>query len=264
MQEANLPGMAACIIKNGKIQWAKGYGWADIEKQIPVTPDTVFGVASISKSVTATALMQLYEQGRFGLDEAINQYLPFPVKNPKHPLATITFRQLITHTSSIKHGFEVAEESRKSGDTFRPLGVFMHEYFVPGGRYYSDENFHTFSPRKKMALFHFGIRAGWLHGRSDFRSSFPRVLRKKSFQLTTLGMKSTKWFRTDFDTSSVATFYKYNPGSQGYTAIPPYRYADYPGAGLHSSVERSLTLPSCSHPTRASGRHSSHQYKNGK
>ena len=182
MQEAKLPGMSACIIKNGKIQWAKGYGWADIEKQIPVTPDTVFGVASISKSVTATALMQLYEQGRFGLDDAINQYLPFPVKNPKHPLATITFRQLITHTSSIKHGFEVAEASRKSGDTFQPLGVFMHEYFVPGGRYYSDEQFHTFSPGKRWrySTLAFGLAGYMVEVISGV--PFPEYCAKKSFR----------------------------------------------------------------------------------
>ncbi len=234
MEQAKLPGLAACIVKNGKIQWVKGYGWADIENRVPVTQSTIFGVASISKSVTATALMQLHEQGRFHLDDDVSDYLPFPVRNPNHPLAAITFRQLITHTSSIKHGFEVVNASRVHGDTSRPLGVFMEQYFVPGGRYYSKENFHKYSPGKKWnySTVAFGL-AGYL---VEVISGmpFPDYCKKQLFG--PLGMQATRWFRSELDPARVAKMYKYDAVSQGFKPIAPYKYADYPGAGLHTSV----------------------------
>ncbi len=58
-------------------------------------------IASISKTITATAVMQLWEQGLFELDDDVNDYLPFNVRNPNHPDVPITFRMLLTHTSSI-------------------------------------------------------------------------------------------------------------------------------------------------------------------
>ena len=101
MSVRHLMGLAACIIKGGQVAWAKGYGWANLAKKQPFSPDTLMNIASVSKTVTATAVMQLWEDGRVGLDNDINAYLPFKVRNPRHPDDKITVRQLLTHTSSI-------------------------------------------------------------------------------------------------------------------------------------------------------------------
>src|SRR5690349_8479748 len=69
MNTGHIPGLEAAIIKDGKIAWSGGYGKADIDKDIPFTANTIHsGIASISKTIIATALMQLYEQGYFQLD----------------------------------------------------------------------------------------------------------------------------------------------------------------------------------------------------
>ena len=141
-----LAGVTACIIKEGKVVWSKGYGWADIENEIPMSPDKVQNIGSISKTIAATAVMQLWEKGLFSLDDDVNDYLPFTVKNPRFPEEIITFRQLLSHRSSIKDG-PAYDKSYACGDPTITLEAWLKEYFTPGGEYYNEEeNFHTWTP----------------------------------------------------------------------------------------------------------------------
>ncbi len=147
MTASHVPGLAACLINGDHVIWAKGYGWANIEEQRPVTPDTLFKQGSVAKTLTATALMQLCERGLLALDDDINAYLSFPVHNPNVPAAPITFRQLLTHTSSIRDNWSVMYALLTFGDPRVPLAEFMQQYFTPGGRYYNPtENFSATSP----------------------------------------------------------------------------------------------------------------------
>ena len=93
--------MQVCIVENDQIIWKGAYGYASIEQNKPVGDSTIFHIASISKLLTGTALMQLWEEGLFDLDDDINNYLPFEIRNPNYPDDPITFRMLLTHTSSI-------------------------------------------------------------------------------------------------------------------------------------------------------------------
>src|SRR3954463_8329679 len=81
----NVPGVAAAIVKDDRIVCTAVAGFANIEQKRPVTPDTLFMIASVSKTITATALMQLYDQDKFELDDDINDYLPFKVRIPASP-----------------------------------------------------------------------------------------------------------------------------------------------------------------------------------
>ena len=105
MIEKHLPGVATWASLYGEVIWQKCYGYANLEDSIPVADTTIFALRSISKTVTGTAIMQLWERGEFDLDEDINNYLPdtFEVNNPFYPDSIITFRMLMTHTSSITH-----------------------------------------------------------------------------------------------------------------------------------------------------------------
>ena len=102
VDDLNIHGLSACLIKNGKMAWINSFGFADIYNSNPVTPNTIFMLASISKTITGTALMQLHERGYFTLEEDVNNYLPFSVNNPNYLSEPITFFQLLTHTSSIR------------------------------------------------------------------------------------------------------------------------------------------------------------------
>ena len=100
MSFTHIPSLSACIIKNDTIVWSKAFGWSDIYNLKKAKSDTIYRVASITKTFTATALMQLYEQGLFDLDDNVSEYLPFDLKNPKYPECNITFRMLLAHQSS--------------------------------------------------------------------------------------------------------------------------------------------------------------------
>ena len=84
MDYENLPGMSTLIVNGGEIVWVESYGMADIENDVPVSDNTAFLMASVSKLFMATAFMQLEEDGLIDLDEDINTYLPFDVFNPNY------------------------------------------------------------------------------------------------------------------------------------------------------------------------------------
>lgn len=101
MEAWEAQGLAIAFIKDGEISWSKNYGYADPEVQKKVTDETIFQIASVSKTVTGAAIMQLYEKGFLNLDVSINEYLPFDIKNPNFPNQKITVRMLLQHKSSL-------------------------------------------------------------------------------------------------------------------------------------------------------------------
>src|SRR5213592_2563253 len=104
MERRHIPGLALAVARNGKIVKVRGYGIANLEHDVPVTPDTVFELASVTKQFTATAIMLLVEEGKLGIDDAIGAYLP----SPPQKWTGITVRHLLTHTAglaSLETGF---------------------------------------------------------------------------------------------------------------------------------------------------------------
>lgn len=97
----DIAGATVVVVKDGKIFFARGYGYADVEKKKPVSPeDTLFRPGSVSKLFTWTAVMQLYEQGKLDLDKDVNSYLDFKI--PDAFGTPITLKSIMTHTA----GFE--------------------------------------------------------------------------------------------------------------------------------------------------------------
>jgi CubicO group peptidase (beta-lactamase class C family) len=142
IMEQGQPGYAAGLIREGRLVWAGGFGFADVDAGIPMTPKTVQNVGSVSKTVTTTAVLQLVEQGRLDLDADVNKYLSFAVRNPHYPDAPITARQLLVHRSSVKDGRALAE-SYRCGDHPGPLGRWLSDYFSGPDL---ESNFHTWAP----------------------------------------------------------------------------------------------------------------------
>lgn len=100
LQKHRAPGAALAVTRNSRLMYARGFGLADVDNEIPVQPDSLFRIASISKPVTAVAVMQLAEKSRFGLDDRIFQKLPatewLPEKHDQR-LHDITIRHLLQH-----------------------------------------------------------------------------------------------------------------------------------------------------------------------
>src|SRR5262245_49664311 len=97
MVTAHVPGLSAAVVRNDDIVWSGAYGLADVDSGTPVTPDTLFEVGSISKTVLATAVMQEMEKERVGLDDPVAPHLDFVVSHPAFPNIPITWRMLLTH-----------------------------------------------------------------------------------------------------------------------------------------------------------------------
>lgn len=135
MSRLSVPGVTVSITVGKEARWTKGFGFADLENDIPATPQTMYRLASISKMITAIAVMQLAEKGKLDLDAPIQQYVPsFPVK-PK----PVTARLLLTHQGGIRHYQRAEMESTRfyPGVT-ESLAIFAADPLVyePGTRHF--------------------------------------------------------------------------------------------------------------------------------
>ena len=92
-----IPGLALAVVQRGQVVKLAGYGLASVELEAPVTPDTVFELASVTKQFTAAAVMKLVEEGKVGLDEPVSKYLP----GTPPTWQAITIRHLLTHTAGL-------------------------------------------------------------------------------------------------------------------------------------------------------------------
>ncbi len=101
MQEEKVVGFSVAVVKNNKIIYTHSFGMQDIEKGIPLTDKAIFRIASISKSFTATSIMQLVEAKKLSLDDDFSDLVGFKVRNPKFPNTKITLRMVMSHTSSV-------------------------------------------------------------------------------------------------------------------------------------------------------------------
>src|SRR6267142_5844464 len=101
LERADIAGAVVAVVKDDRLLFAKGYGYSDYEKKVPVSPEnTLFRPGSISKLFTWTSVMQLVEQGKLDLDRDVNDYLDFKI-----PVAfekPITLRNLMTHTPGLE------------------------------------------------------------------------------------------------------------------------------------------------------------------
>jgi CubicO group peptidase (beta-lactamase class C family) len=93
-QEMKIPGMSAAVVKDGELVWARGFGYADIEHQIPATPETPYHLASVTKTFAAVVIMQLVQEGKLSLDDPVSRY---GVSLPEGDAVLV--RHLMSHTS---------------------------------------------------------------------------------------------------------------------------------------------------------------------
>ena len=98
MRKRNTPGMAMGIIKDGETLYSKSFGCRNLKQQLPMTSDTLIGIGSITKSITAFAIIKLQEMGKLSIDDSVCNYLDF---EPFVSRPTIKVRHLLSHSSGI-------------------------------------------------------------------------------------------------------------------------------------------------------------------
>lgn len=101
MKEQDIVGMSFAVVKEGKIVYANSFGQKNIENNTPLSNGDIFRIASISKSFSATSIMQLVEAGKISLDDDFGKLVGFRIRNPNFPEKVITLRMVMSHTSGI-------------------------------------------------------------------------------------------------------------------------------------------------------------------
>jgi CubicO group peptidase (beta-lactamase class C family) len=134
MKIQKVPGAALAIIRKGEVALVKGYGEANVEHHVPVTPDTIFQSGSIGKQFTAAAIMTLVDDGKISLDDSVVKFYP-DVAKWWYP---VTIRHLLTHTSGMDNfepGIQIDYRKDYTDADFAKLAFALTPQFAPGSRW---------------------------------------------------------------------------------------------------------------------------------
>ena len=227
MAKYSIPAMSVMVFKTDEILYESYLGKADIENNIALTEEHIFLIASVSKTITATALMQLYDAGLFELDDPINDYLDFDVRNPYYN-TPITFRMLLTHTSSIADSDVMDELYYYNEDSPVELAYFMEQYFSVNGKYYDDyQNFYDFEPGSEHEYSNIGSALIGVLVENLSGQDFNDYCKENIFEL---GMSNTYWKLEEINVDSIVRPYDYD-----LTPLDHYTFTDYPNGGLRTN-----------------------------
>lgn len=232
MDSQHIPNMSVLIFKEDEILYENYFNQPTIS-QLPLSIGSqhVFLIASISKVVTATALMQLYDNGAFELDDNINDYLPFSVNVPGYT-RPMSFRMLLTHTAGIADNEAVLDQQYYyNQDSPISLAYFLENYLRPGGEFYdAAENFFDFEPGTRHEYSNTGSALIALLVENISGMEFNAYCKENIF--LPLGMSHTFW-RLEEVTSPMVMLYDRIGGEN--REIQPYTFTDYPNGGLRTN-----------------------------
>jgi len=237
MRGCRLPGMAVAILRDGEISWAEGFGKMDMGTGQPVTEETLFHVASVSKTVTTVAVMQLAEEGKIDLDAPVDDLLSHAVRHPKHPDVPITARMLLTHTGGVHDNWATYAMQYTlddgGGDPKLAMSDVVEEYFDPNGLWYDvEENFLDGPPGTEHEYANMGFALLGALVETASGKTFTDYCHERIF--APLGMEKTAWLIADVNEGQLAHPHDYNRGE--YQVLPHYSYASISDGALRTSV----------------------------
>jgi len=233
MKKGHMPSLVACIIKDNITAWSKGYGYYDYYNKKNTSLDIVYPIASITKSVTATAIMQIVENDSYdvNLDDNVSKYLPFDLKNPKYPEVNITFRMLLAHQSSL-------------GDTtLRFTFLFlifkipfnlktMQNYFIKGGLFYDSKVWNDYRPGEGVCYTTQGIDLLGLLIEQITHQKYSDYCQEQIFK--PLKMYNTSFYFSDYEKDELACMYDWIAGF--YIKVPWIQPSYLAGGGLKTTI----------------------------
>jgi CubicO group peptidase (beta-lactamase class C family) len=224
MNEDAAPGMGVGIVRGSETIYAKGFGLADATRERPVSPRTVFRIGSISKTMTAIGLMQLWEQGFFGLDDPVNDHLKhYQVNRPDRATPPVTFRHLLTHTSGIG-------ELRGVTDLFKPvigLGTKPGKPVPTPAQYYPKGLRPAVRPGTKWVYSNHAFNTLGQLVEDISGEPFVEYMRRQVFE--PLGMENTDYVPSERSREALAQGYSFSRG-----ALKPVDYLEITARGAGS------------------------------
>ena len=238
LQSGEVPGIGISIIIDGDILLSRGFGYADIESQVPFTDSTIMNIASISKTFIGVSMMHAVENGFLSLDDDVNKFLSFAVVNPHRPDKTITIRHLLGHRSSIIDEKTVyfSKCYNYGGDATTPLEIFLRNYLSKNGPYFSSGNFLDQDPGSEHQYSNIGSALA-AHVLEKITGRPFNILTKEII-FEPLSMENTSWFLSEMkDQSKHAKLYKKDNDKAKLSEIDLYGLITYPDGGLRTSVK---------------------------
>jgi CubicO group peptidase (beta-lactamase class C family) len=218
---AATPGCAVDVATGGTPVFAKGYGMADLEHDVPITPESIFEAGSVSKQFTAAAVMLLARDGKLSLDDEVRKYVP---ELPAYEWP-ITIRHMLTHTSGLRDWGSV--ESIAGWP--RTSRVYTHAHVL---EIVSRQHALNFEPGTRWSYSNTGFNLAAIIVQRVSGMPFPEFTRTRLFQ--PLGMTHTSW-RDDYTHIVKGRALAYRKGSDGYHTDMPFENV-YGNGGLLTTV----------------------------
>ena len=248
-KQGYINGFSVAIVNQDKTLYQKGIGFSDKKNNKVYTENTIQNIASISKTFIGIALLKAQELGNLDLDDPINNYLPFEVKNPYYPEIPITIRHLSTHTSTImdneyydeksyilKNKQNISNEQLKefgekfnSPDSYISMIDYLNNVLSANGKWYKKEGFLKNKPGDIFLYSNVGATLAAAILEKATGEKFDKFTSR--YILKPLGMSDSGWSFKDVDFSKHSKLYA-NPD----TELPFYSLITYPDGGLITSV----------------------------
>lgn len=219
-EDTQVTGLGVIALEDGKVVYENFLGKRNLEKNLPVTKDTRFRVASVSKMFTMFGIMKLVEQGKIDLDEDASKYLGFELRNPNFPDEKITVRMLASHTSTIRDA---------EGYTL-PKNYSLEEFFKKNGVAYEDgKHFATEKDFFKYCNLNYGILATIIEKVSGER--FDKFIKTNILQPMKINADYVVGNLSEKDFKKLGTLYNKKDGQwiatrDNFSSQPKKDYAD--------------------------------------
>ena len=209
MRIGHMPSLAVCCVKDDEVVFSRAYGVYDRENNKVATENTIYLAYSVSKTVTATAMMQIIENESYGidLDDDVSKWLPFDLKNPNYPDVNITFRMLLAHQSSLNEDYYFGQLIPGDIDIPSYPDPFLQDFLLPNGNLYTPD---VWSKDRPGEVFHYSNTGygviGYLTERISGQS-FEEYCKEHIF--IPLNMYNTSFRLGDLDINQAAVPYEY-------------------------------------------------------
>lgn len=261
MTEAAIPGLAIARIKNGQTVLLQTYGKANVETGTPVSKDTLFNLASISKPVMGLVLLQLVEQGKLDLDQDINHYLPFKIDNPHTQNERITLRHLASHSAGIADYYDVQSYARNR-DSDTSLEQHVKSLLLPDGSNYQ-QGAHFLPQQPGSQRLYSNLAAGLAGYLVEASSGMSLANYSKQRLFPSLGMTQSSWLLHDVSLANIAVPYEVEQCVPYLPAIAGFSCADTESPELNELISRYIKPPAANKHFRPYPHFGNPQYPDG-
>ncbi|RPI14169.1 MAG: serine hydrolase [Ignavibacteriae bacterium] len=220
MKDWNVQGTAVAIIKNGQVIMTKGYGYRDVEKKLPVTPQTLFAIGSCTKAFTSAAVSILSDEGKVDLDKPVITYIPTFKMQEEYVTMNMTIRDLLTHRSGLpRHDLAWYGSDKTRKDLFDAL-----RFLEPS------KPFRTSFQYQNLMFMTAGYLVEQVSGKT-----WEEFVKERIF--TPLEMNNSNFTISDMKLSSDYSL-GYNEEKDGKVNVIPFRQADAigPAGSINSNV----------------------------